>query len=264
MFKFLCILSLILAFSCDDGKKKNQTNNTNNVNNANNVNNVNNANNQQPVCGDGVIEGTEVCDLADLAGATCESVDGTAYKGGELRCNDTCTGYDESLCIPQDCPESLSFVMRLLDSEERVKLCDFAGQVILMVNTASQCGYTYQYSQLQTLYTTYGDQGFVILGFPSNNFMNQEPGDECDINDFITGTYGVTFPMFEKIFVVGAGMHPLYEYLTTQTGDLSGAIQWNFTKFLLARDGTVTYRFATNVDPNRDVVSTAIEELLAE
>jgi glutathione peroxidase len=155
--------------------------------------------------------------------------------------------------------------MRTLDSTELVNLCDFDGQVLMMVNTASACGYTYQYEQMQELYETYSAQGFTVLAFPSNNFMNQESKDECDIRDFLDTTYQITFPVFEKIMVVGLGMHPLYVYLTTQTAEeLQGDIEWNFTKFLIDRTGVVTHRFAPNVDPDRADVTGAITTLLAQ
>ena len=117
---------------------------------------------------------------------------------------------------------------------EPVKMEQYKGQVLLIVNTASKCGFTGQYDGLQKLYETYQDKGFVILGFPSNDFMGQEPGTNEEIQSFCKLSYGVTFPMFEKIAVKGKDPHPLYAYLTSkQTNpEFSGKISWNFNKFL--------------------------------
>jgi glutathione peroxidase len=132
-----------------------------------------------------------------------------------------------------------------------VKLSAFKGQVLLIVNTASKCGFTPQYAGLQELHQKYQDRGLVVMGFPSNQFGQQEPGDHEEIAQFCERNYGVGFPMFEKIDVNGAGAHPLYRHLKAAAPGLLGseAIKWNFTKFLIARDGTVFKRYAPQTSP---------------
>jgi len=131
-------------------------------------------------------------------------------------------------------------------------LSDFKGKVLLIVNTASECGFTPQYEGLQYLYEKYHDQGFEILGFPCNQFGKQEPGSEQDIETFCQKNYGVTFPMFAKVDVKGDNAHPLFKYLTEEAGGmLSDQIKWNFTKFLVDREGQVIDRFAPQTKPNK-------------
>jgi glutathione peroxidase len=134
---------------------------------------------------------------------------------------------------------------------EKKTLRDFGGNVVLIVNTASNCGFTPQYKELQELYDTYKDQDFTILGFPSNQFMNQEPGTSKDIQEFCQLNYGVTFPMFEKVKVNGNNAHPLFTYLSLQEKGFLGskAIKWNFTKFLVNKDGEVVKRYAPSTSP---------------
>lgn len=130
-------------------------------------------------------------------------------------------------------------------------LADFRGNVLLIVNTASKCGFTPQYAGLQELHQKYQDRGLVVMGFPSNQFGQQEPGDHEEIAQFCERNYGVGFPMFEKIDVNGAGAHPLFRHLKAAAPGLLGseAIKWNFTKFLVARDGTVFKRYAPQTSP---------------
>jgi glutathione peroxidase len=136
-----------------------------------------------------------------------------------------------------------------LDGEE-VSLGDYAGDVVLVVNTASQCGYTPQLAGLEELYETYCDQGLTVLGFPCNQFGGQDPGTDEEIGAFCQKNFGVTFPMFSKIEVNGPGEHPLYTWLKSEKGGLLGArIKWNFTKFLVGRDGTVLGRYAPTTEP---------------
>ena len=125
-------------------------------------------------------------------------------------------------------------------------LQDFAGQVVLVVNTASQCGFTPQFSGLEALYQQYKDQGFAVLGFPSNQFGNQDPGSNAEIGAFCEKNYGVNFPMMAKVEVNGSGALPLYKWLSKEKPGLLGstAIKWNFTKFLVGRDGRVIRRYA--------------------
>ncbi|CAM4337971.1 glutathione peroxidase [Paenibacillus tarimensis] len=129
---------------------------------------------------------------------------------------------------------------------EQQSMADFKGKVLLIVNTASKCGYTPQYEGLQKLYEAYREQGLEILGFPCNQFMNQEPGSEEEIAEFCKLNHGVTFPMFAKVDVNGSGQHPLYKHLTAEAPGLLGskAVKWNFTKFLVDREGKTVKRFA--------------------
>jgi glutathione peroxidase len=149
------------------------------------------------------------------------------------------------------------FSMKAIDGKT-VTLSQFKGQVMLVVNVASRCGFTPQYEGLEKLYETYKGQGFVILGFPANNFGEQEPGTDAEIQTFCKSKYSVTFPMFSKISVTGADKAPLYRFLTDtaahpQTG---GEIQWNFTKFLVDRDGKIIQRFEPEVEPlSREIVA---------
>ncbi len=139
-------------------------------------------------------------------------------------------------------------------------LHDYEGKVALVVNVASKCGLTPQYEGLEKLQRTYGDQGFSVLGFPCNQFLGQEPGTSDEIATFCSATYGVTFPMFEKIDVNGDDQHPLYADLT-QVEDADGAagdVQWNFEKFLVAPDGSIT-RFRPGVEPEDPTIVSAIE-----
>ena len=143
-------------------------------------------------------------------------------------------------------------------------LRQFKGQVVLIVNVASKCGFTKQYAGLQQLYERYRARGLVVLGFPTNDFLRQEPGSNDEIRQFCTLNYGVTFPMFAKISVKGKDMAPLYQFLTSaQTNpEFAGKITWNFNKFLVGRDGNLSARFGTRVDPLDDKVAAAIEAAL--
>ncbi len=148
-----------------------------------------------------------------------------------------------------------------IDGRER-SLGEFRGKVLLIVNTASQCGFTYQYKGLEALQREYGPRGVVVLGFPSNQFKNQEPGDAEEIKNFCSLTYDVTFPMFAKIDVKGPAQHPLYAYLTRQKRNLLGGrdVEWNFTKFLIDREGRVRGRFSPMTKP--EALKKKIEALL--
>ncbi len=144
---------------------------------------------------------------------------------------------------------------------EQVDLSDYEGQVVLVVNTASQCGFTPQYAGLQELQETYGERGFTVLGFPCDQFGHQEPGSNDEIAQFCETQFGVTFPMFAKIDVNGKNTHPLFKWLKSQRkGVLGGTIKWNFTKFLIGPDGQPVNRFAPTVAP-QDIASD-IEKLL--
>jgi len=131
------------------------------------------------------------------------------------------------------------------------KLSDYKGKVLLVVNTASKCGFTPQYKGLEEVYKKYKDKGFAVLGFPSNQFGEQEPGPDTEIAEFCEMNFGVTFPLFSKIDVNGENAHPLYKYLTSEKKGLLGseAIKWNFTKFLVGKDGKVLDRYAPTTKP---------------
>ena len=140
-------------------------------------------------------------------------------------------------------------------------LANFKGKVLLLVNVASKCGYTRQYKGLEELYRTYKDSGLVIIGFPANNFGQQEPGTDEEILSFCQTTFDVTFPMMSKISVLGEDKHPLYIYLTEKS-NLPGEIKWNFTKFLLDRNGNLVERFVSQDEPMSDKIVGKIKELL--
>src|SRR5580658_10218836 len=155
-----------------------------------------------------------------------------------------------------------TFTLNSIDGKP-APLADYKDKVVLIVNVASQCGYTPQYSALEATYEKYKDQGFVILGFPANNFGAQEPGTNEEIKTFCTRKYSVTFPMYSKISVKGADQAPLYAYLTKETGaGIAGEIKWNFTKFLVDRDGKVIQRFEPAVTPDSKDMTGAIEKQL--
>lgn len=153
------------------------------------------------------------------------------------------------------------FTVKTIQGEEKT-LAEYRGNVLLIVNTASKCGFTPQYQELQELYEQYRDKGFVVLGFPCNQFGHQEPGSEEEIAQFCELNYGVTFPMFAKVDVNGEQAHPLFVYLTEKAPGLFGtkAIKWNFTKFLIDRNGHVVERFAPQTKPSE--LKKEIEKLL--
>jgi len=142
----------------------------------------------------------------------------------------------------------------------KVSMSRYKGKVLLIVNVASKCKHTNQYEDLQTLYDEYQDKDFVVLGFPANNFGQQEPGSDQEINSFCTSRYGVTFPMFSKISVKGDNIHPLYQYLTNknENGKLDAPVQWNFQKFLIGKDGKLIRTFK----PNERVRDAAIKKAI--
>lgn len=159
-------------------------------------------------------------------------------------------------------PKFYTFTMKTIDGKDR-PLSDYKGKVIMVVNVASFCGNTPQYEQLEAIYKKYKDRGFVILGFPANNFAHQEPGSDSEIKTFCEKNYGVTFDMFSKISVKGNDIHPLYKYLTTQT-DYKGDIDWNFAKYLVDRHGNVVARYKAGMKPDEQVIISKINELLDE
>ena len=157
-----------------------------------------------------------------------------------------------------DCPEVLDHEVRLLDSSETVNLCQYEDKVILAVNVASRCGFTYQYESLQALYERYGEENFVILGFPSRDFMYQEYNDESKVKEFCSTEYGVTFPMFATSSVKGGKANSFFKALTEESGVKPG---WNFHKYLVSKNGTVA-SFDTKVEPDSEILAKEISKLL--
>lgn len=154
------------------------------------------------------------------------------------------------------------FKVQTIEGDE-VELKQYAGQVLLVVNVASECGLTPQYAGLEQMHRKYKDQGFAILGFPANEFGKQEPGTNEQIKRFCTSKFGVTFPMFAKVCVKGDGICPLYKYLTEhENKKIAGQVQWNFQKYLVARDGTVIAKFDPRVKPDDSQLVQAVEEAL--
>ena len=159
-------------------------------------------------------------------------------------------------------PGILGFTMDTIEGTPQ-QLGEYRGDVIMVVNVASRCGLTPQYEALQELYDRYRGEGFTILGFPANNFGGQEPGTNKQIAEFCSDTYGVSFPMFAKISVKGDDAHPLYRSLAELPSPLGGEPRWNFTKFLIDREGRVVERFEPQTAPDARQVTAQIEALLA-
>ena len=160
--------------------------------------------------------------------------------------------------IYSDCPEVLDHEIRLLDSSESENLCKYKDKVILAVNVASRCGFTYQYESLQNLYNKNKEEDFIILGFPSRDFMFQEYSDESKVKDFCSTEYGVTFPLFATSSVKGRKANTFFKALTEKSGVKPG---WNFHKYLISRNGDVT-SFDTKVEPDSENLANAISKLL--
>lgn len=154
------------------------------------------------------------------------------------------------------------FKLKNIDGEE-VSLDKYKGKVILIVNTASKCGFTPQYEGLEKIYDEYKDKDFVVLGFPANNFMGQEPGSNEEIKQFCTTKFDVSFPMFSKVSVRGKDQHPFFNYLTEiENEDFKGNIRWNFEKFLIDKEGKLVRRFRSQTSPDSKKMKEAIESLL--
>ena len=155
------------------------------------------------------------------------------------------------------------FSAKDIDGVER-SLSEFAGKVVLVVNVASKCGFTPQYKGLEAMYQKFRERGFVILGFPTNDFMRQEPGTDAEIKSFCSLTYGVTFPMFSKITVKGKDTHPLFAWLTDkkENPQFGGKITWNFNKFLFDRTGTLIARFDSKDEPMGDKIPRVVVDAL--
>ena len=174
----------------------------------------------------------------------------------------TVAGDADVLAKAPDGSVHIDHKVKNIDGEE-VSLADYRGKALLIVNTASECGFTPQYAQLQELQDAYADRGLVVLGFPSNDFGGQEPGSHADIKAFVSKEYGVKFPMFEKVETKGDGQAPLYATLTSQTADhIRGDVKWNFTKFLVSPEGEVVARFESPVLPDSPELREAVEAVL--
>ena len=158
----------------------------------------------------------------------------------------------------------LQYTLKDIDGKD-VNLADYKGKVVMIVNVASKCGFTKQYEGLEKLYNDYKDKGFVILGFPANNFGGQEPGTDEEIKTFCSSKYSVTFPMFHKLSVAGTDQAPLYKFLTEKdtAGEFSGKIGWNFTKFLVDKNGHLYARFASPTKPSDKELVDAVEKGIA-
>ncbi|MEJ5238255.1 glutathione peroxidase [Limisphaera sp. VF-2] len=160
---------------------------------------------------------------------------------------------------------SAPYDLKLVDIDgKETTLGQYRGKVLLIVNVASKCGFTPQYAGLEQLYRKYRDRGLVVLGFPCNQFGNQEPGTPQEIKEFCTTRYQVSFPLFSKIEVNGPGRHPLYQWLAGPDSPYPGDIRWNFTKFLVSRDGRILKRFDSRVAPESEELVQAIEAALKE
>jgi len=156
----------------------------------------------------------------------------------------------------------LDFTMNTIDGKPR-PLSSYKGKVLMIVNTASECGFTPQYETLEKLYETYKDSGFQILAFPANNFGKQEPGTNAEIKNFCSTQFHTTFDLFEKISVKGDDQHPLYQYITKES-PCSGEVKWNFQKYLVDRSGRIVEKYFSITDPMSKKVRSEVEKLLAE
>lgn len=192
-----------------------------------------------------------------VAAAGCEKHDHSKHAAPEA------SAATQDSAEPPAAESVYAFSAATIDGNP-VSLSQYQGKVLLIVNVASKCGNTPQYAGLEDLYEQKKDQGLVILGFPANDFGQQEPGSNEEILAFCTETYGVTFPMFAKITVKGEGIHPLYAWLTDERThpDTGGEIGWNFTKFLVGRDGQVIARFQSKTQPSDPALVEAVDAAL--
>jgi glutathione peroxidase len=172
------------------------------------------------------------------------------------------TGVSMTAGVTGDSPASsiLDFTMKSIDGKD-VPLSTYKGKVLLIVNVASRCGFTPQYAGLEALYRAYKEKGFVILGFPANNFLWQEPGSDAEIKKFCTETYDVTFDLFSKISVRGDDQDPLYKFIVSDP-KFGGSVKWNFQKYLIDRNGVIVGKYASGVEPQSEDLTGAIEQAL--
>ncbi|WP_427312193.1 glutathione peroxidase [Cupriavidus sp. H39] len=194
---------------------------------------------------------------APLAAALTLAAAGATLTPSPLRAADK-PAVPAALAAAGACPASLNFTFPRLQDDAPQNLCQYAGKVVLVVNTASYCGFTPQYEGLEALYAKYGARGLVVLGFPSNDF-SQEPGSQKEIADFCYNTYGVKFPMLGKSHVRGSDANPMYALLAKQTGT---APKWNFYKYLIGRDGKVVSSYGSRTAPDDKELVAKIEALL--
>lgn len=167
-----------------------------------------------------------------------------------------------STTIDENLDSVYEYTLNNIDGE-KISLKSFEGKVLLITNTASECGYTPQYEGLQKLHERYEDEGLVVIGFPANNFGGQEPGTEQEIKEFCEVNFGVDFPLSEKVSVKGKDIDPLFDLLTSKENpDFSGAIKWNFEKFLIGKDGKLLRRFRSDVAPENNLILKAIDSAL--
>lgn len=161
-------------------------------------------------------------------------------------------------------PNALEFKVKDIDGKD-VDLTQYRGKVVMMVNVASKCGFTKQYTALEELYKSHADKGFVIIGFPANNFGHQEPGSNSEIKEFCSSKFSVTFPMMAKISVKGSDKDAWYKFLTEEptAGDFKGEIAWNFTKFVIDKNGNVIARFPSNITPDDPALVGIIDKAIA-
>jgi glutathione peroxidase len=171
-----------------------------------------------------------------------------------------CT-FAASIALHAEAPRLDMIPLKDIDGQETT-LKPYTGKVLLIVNVASECGYTPQYAGLESLWRKYREQGLVVLGFPSNDFGEQEPGTNADIKKFCTSRYDVTFPIFEKIHIRGPEQHPLYGILAGPAAPFPGEVQWNFGKFLVGRNGQIIARYDSDTEPDSSILRDAIEKAL--
>lgn len=182
-----------------------------------------------------------------------------AVASPKARGNEMSSSSKPEIPASKFCPELLRGNYPKLQDDSPQSLCQYAGKVVLVVNTASYCGFTRQYDGLERLYDRYKSQGLVILGFPSNDFGQQEPDSNKKIADFCRNTYGIKFPMFAKSSVRGSDANPLFKQLAKQTGDTPS---WNFHKYLISRDGRQVLSFGSQIAPESKAMTEAIEQML--
>jgi len=195
-----------------------------------------------------------------LIGVSCDQEQPQANEPAE-----SATPARTGLEMAASAPAQPLYAFELNDIDGKpVKLGQYAGNALLLVNVASKGGYTKQYAGLESLHETYKDQGLVVLGFPANNFGGQEPGTNEEIKAFCTSTFNVAFPMFAKISVKGDDIHPLYAFLTgAETDpDFAGDIKWNFNKFLVDREGNIVARYDSDVEPMSETLTADVEKVL--
>jgi len=192
------------------------------------------------------------------------AADRAAWRAGLLIASAIIMGATMPVAVAREKPGTsvLSFTMKNIDGAE-VPLSKYKGKVLLIVNVASECGFTPQYKDLEALYEKYKDRGFVILGFPANNFGEQEPGTDPAIKQFCTSKYGVTFDMFSKISVMGSDQHPLYKFITSDPV-YGGDVKWNFQKYLVDREGKIIGKYFSRVTPFAPELTGAIESALKQ